>query len=74
MAEVFLAVVAFLVVGFLVVGTDLAVVDFAVGFGLVLPLAFAGAVFFVAGFAVEVLETFLASLSVALRSLASSRS
>ena len=74
LAEVFLAVVAFLVVGFLVVGTDLAVVDFAVGFGLVLPLAFAGAVFFVASFAVEVLETFLAILSVALCSLVSSLS
>jgi hypothetical protein len=74
LTEGFLAVVAFLVVGFLVVDAGLAVVDPAFGCGLVLPLDFAGAVFFVAGFAVEVLETFLAILSVALCSLVSSLS
>ena len=74
MAAGFLAVGAFLVVGFLVVDADLTVVDLAFGCGLALPLAFAGAVFFVAGFAVEVLETFLAILSVALCSLVSSLS
>ena len=74
LAEGFLAVVAFLVVGFLVVGTDLAVVDLAFGCGLVLPLAFAGAFFLVAGFVAAVFETFFAILSVALRSLVSSLS
>jgi hypothetical protein len=74
LADGFLVVVAFLVVGFLVVDADLAVADLAFGCGLVLPLAFAGAVFLVAGFVAAVFETFLAILSVALCSLASSLS
>ena len=74
LTEGFLAVVAFLVAGFLVVDADLVVVDLTFGCGLVLPLAFAGAVFFVASFVAAVFETFLAILSVALCSLVSSLS